>query len=63
MLEHQKKVLENISYDKKLFKKELIKSVNWLASHEVFKLYHWVKEKYGHTHYHIIKEVFALVAA
>lgn len=63
MLEHQKKVLQNVSYNPDLFYKELVKSINWLPSHEVFKLYSWVKLKFGATHYHVIKKAFALVAA
>jgi hypothetical protein len=63
MLEHQKTVLKNVSHDKELFKKELKKSVVWLQSHEVYKLYAWVKEHYGMSHRSEIKEVFALVAA
>jgi hypothetical protein len=63
MLEHQKQLLQNISKDKTLFKKELEKSINWLPIDDVLKLYLWVKEKYGVTHYLIIKDAFSLVAA
>jgi len=63
MLEHQKIVLQNIHHDKELFAKELKKSIAWLKSHEVFKLYAWVQEKYGETHKEVINEAFALIAA
>lgn len=60
MLEHQLLVLENLSTDKKLFKKELIKSMKWLPSHEIIKLHQWVRKYYGNTHQNIINEVFQM---
>jgi len=63
MLEHQKLVLQNLSNNKELFRKELEKSIVWLKSYEVYKLYAWVKEKYGKSHKEIINEVFTLITA
>ena len=63
MLEHQKTVLRNVSHDRDLFRKELKKSIVWLKSYEVYKLYVWVKEKFGKTHGDIISDVFTLIAA
>ena len=63
MLEHQKIVLQNVSHDKALFEKELKKSIIWLKSYELYKLYAWVKENYGRTHKDIINDVFSLIAA
>jgi len=63
MLEHQKVVLLNVSHDKKLFAKELKKSVTWLKPDEVYKLYEWVKENYGQIYNDVIRETFALIAA
>lgn len=50
MLEHQKKVIENLSYDKGLFTKELLKSSKWLKVSELNKLFHWLRQKYWSTH-------------
>jgi len=63
MLEHQKLVLRNVSHDKELFRKELKKSIVWLKSYEVYKLYAWVKENYGRIHGDVISDVFTLIAA
>lgn len=42
MLEHQKKVLKGVSFDKALFNKELIKSHLWLNAIDQRKLSAWV---------------------
>jgi hypothetical protein len=63
MLEHQKLVLENLSSDKDLFRKELLKSLGWLKSYEVFELYKWVKSKYYDRHKDVINDVFTSVRA
>ena len=63
MLEHQKLVLQNVSHDKELFRKELKKSIIWLKSYDVYKLHAWVKDKFGKTHRDIINDVFTLIAA
>lgn len=62
MLEHQKVVLRNVSYNKELFRKELKKSIVWLKSHEVYKLYAWVKQNFLKTHKDVIQDVFTLIA-
>ncbi|MCG8700681.1 MAG: hypothetical protein MI922_21695 [Bacteroidales bacterium] len=58
MLEHQKIVLQNVSYNKSLFKKELCKSIAWLNSAELDQFRLWVREKFWQTHGEIIQEVF-----
>ena len=63
MLEHQKLVLSNLSADKDLFRKELVKSLGWLTSSEIFELYRWLKEKYYPTHREVIQDVFKLYYA
>ncbi len=63
MLEHQKLVLQNLSGDKELFRKELLKSMKWLKSYELFHLYRWLKNNYADTHSDVIYEVFKLFAA
>tara|TARA_B100000902_G_C26612415_1_gene575765 strand:- start:194 stop:379 length:186 start_codon:yes stop_codon:yes gene_type:complete len=57
MLEFCKKILRNVSFDKYLFKKELIKSMRWLNKKEVFALKVWALTKYG-QYKNIILESF-----
>lgn len=57
MLEHQKIVLNGVKNNKKLFKKELIKSMAWLSPHEQTRLRKWVRENFYHLHAEIIKDV------
>ncbi len=63
MLDHQKSILEQLSNDKELFRKEIIKSFKWLKSYEIIQLHKWLKEKYGKTHQEIIQEIFQYIAA
>ena len=46
-----------MSNNKELFRKELVKSLKWLKSYEIFKLHAWLKEKFYLTHGDIIKDV------
>ncbi len=63
MLDHQKIILEQLSHDKELFRKEIIKSFKWLKSYEIIMLRKWLKENYSETHAEIIHEVFEYIAA
>jgi hypothetical protein len=63
MLEHQKIILENVRHDKKLFQKELVKSVNWLEENDQEELYQWLKKSYWKSHRQIIESVFKKEAA
>ncbi|MFW6227243.1 MAG: hypothetical protein ACOC31_03980 [Bacteroidota bacterium] len=63
MLEHQMIVLSNVSTDKRLFKKELIKSLKWLDPIDCTKLLDWVETKYGHLHKDVIDAVLTETAA
>lgn len=46
MLEHQKFVLQAVADQKKLFQKELIKSMNWLDENDQEKLINWLKKRF-----------------
>lgn len=59
MLEHQKIILASISDNKLLFKKELMKSTNWLNPEELLELYQWVVKHYQKSHSVEIAQVFA----
>lgn len=44
MFEYTKAVLEKVSFNKELFKKELEKAINRLLPFEVKELYFWLRE-------------------
>jgi hypothetical protein len=58
MLEHQKIVLFNVSENKALFKKELLKSLDWLTQDELKIFWQWLKQNYWETHGEIISIVW-----
>lgn len=53
-------ILQKVSDDRDVFKKELKKSLVWLNSFETMELKKWVYDKFGDTHRQHIKEVFEL---
>jgi DNA replication protein DnaD len=44
MFEYTKAVLEKVSFNKELFKKELEKAINRLLPFEIKELYFWLRE-------------------
>ena len=44
MFEYTKAILEKVSFNKELFKKELEKAVNRLLPFEIKELYFWLRE-------------------
>ncbi len=60
MFELSKEILEKVSFDRDLFKKELEKAIKWLCrSEEVRSLRKWCLEKFGHVYNEIIVSTFA----
>tara|TARA_B100001758_G_scaffold237995_1_gene240667 strand:- start:342 stop:527 length:186 start_codon:yes stop_codon:yes gene_type:complete len=57
MLEFSKKILSKVSFDKKLFKKELSKSIGWLSKKEGLNLKLWALTTFS-QYKSIILEVF-----
>ena len=57
MLEFSKIVLKKVSFDKKLFKKELRKSAMWLSKNDMIIIKIWALSTFSQYNY-IIKEVF-----
>jgi hypothetical protein len=47
MLEYTKVILEKVSFDPRIFKKELKKAVNYVTKEEYGHLKVWVKQKFG----------------
>lgn len=50
-------ILQRVSFDKKLFKKELIKAIKWLQPQERHLLYLWCLTHFG-MYKDVILEVF-----
>lgn len=58
MLEYAKKILLKVSFDRELFKKELLKAVAWMKNDEARLLQLWCLATFGRHYYSIIAEVF-----
>lgn len=62
MLELTKKILKSVSFDAKLFKKELDKALKWLTDAEdVRKFRDWCIHEFGKMYPTIIDQAFAHV--
>ena len=57
MFEFTKKILAKVSFDRKLFEKELYKSKSWLSKTELIKLKIWALTTYS-QYRNIILDVF-----
>jgi len=58
MLEFCKDILLKVSFNRKLFKKELTKSVNWLNEREQLMLRSWCIATFGNLYKDVIVEAF-----
>lgn len=58
MLKYTETILQKVSFNRDLFKKELIKSVKWLKKNEVNALKAWCIINFGAVYMDIIQEVF-----
>jgi len=58
MLKYTETVLQKVSFNKDLFKKELSKSLVWLRKEEVNLLKAWCILNFGAIYMDIISEVF-----
>lgn len=59
MLELTKKILRNVSFDPTLFRKELIKSLNWIRDIDDLKKFKdWCLNEFGSMYPSILQEVF-----
>ena len=59
MLEHQKFVLKSVSDQEHLFRKELLKSFEWLNEKELYELFNWLKSNSYFSHKDFIKQAFS----
>lgn len=62
MFNLSKHILEKVSFDKTLFRKELIKAVKWIKSEEKLLLKVWCLSTFGNAYREIIIEVFKRVS-
>ena len=58
MMELSQQVLQKVSFDSRLFKKELLKACKWLGQHDQLLLKAWCLATFGHQYKDIIMEVF-----
>ncbi|SMO90868.1 hypothetical protein SAMN06265379_11425 [Saccharicrinis carchari] len=63
MLDHQKKVLEEVGNNKERFKRELIKSLQWISSREHTQLKIWVIKNFCYKYPDIISRIFKIDTA
>ncbi len=61
MLEYFKTILSKVSFDKKLFEKELKKAIKSLIPEELNDLKKWCYARFGHIYGPIIDRQFVLV--
>lgn len=61
MLEMSKTVLEKVSFDRNLFKKELLKSKKWLQRDELLLLKTWCIATFGATHIDLVMDVLGSI--
>ncbi len=62
MLEYFKTILSKVSFDRKLFEKELKKAIKSLVPDELRDLKKWCYDKFGHIYGNVLEEQFLLVA-
>lgn len=58
MMEFSKQILEKVSFDRLLFRKELIKARNWVGQRDQLVLKAWCLATFGHMYKDVIMEVF-----
>jgi hypothetical protein len=58
MFELSKRILEKVSFDKTLFRKELTKAIKWVKPNEKTLLKVWCLATFGHQYMEEITEVF-----
>lgn len=58
MLKYTETVLQKVSFNRDLFKKELNKSMKWLKKNEIKALKAWCVINFGAVYMDIINEVF-----
>jgi lantibiotic modifying enzyme len=60
MLEYFKTILSKVSFDRKLFEKELKKAINSLVNDDLGDLKKWCYDKFGHMYSNVLHKQFLL---
>lgn len=63
MLNYFKTILSKVSFDKRLFEKELRKAIKSLIRDELEELKNWCYAKFGHIYGPIIDRQFIMISA
>jgi hypothetical protein len=58
MFELSKNILQKVSFDRTLFRKELIKALKWLKPDEKMMLMVWCLSTFGNQYKDVMAEVF-----
>jgi hypothetical protein len=58
MFEYSKQILTKVSFDKKLFNKELTKAISWLKNDERKMLMVWCLATFGNRYGDVISQAF-----
>ena len=58
MLELSQQVLQKVSFDPRLFRKELVKAAGWVGARDQLLLKAWCLATFGHMYKDVILEVF-----
>ena len=63
MLEYAKTILPKVSFSKQLFRKELMKCINWVEEDQVEELCNWCFQNFNDMYPDVLAECFADIAA
>jgi len=61
MLEYVKTILRKVSFDRKLFEKELLKAIASLIPEEVLLLKEWCYRKFGEIYQAVLDRCFVAI--
>jgi hypothetical protein len=62
MLEYVKTILKKVSFDRKLFEKELVKAINMLIPQELIEFKQWCYEQFDHLYHTILNKHLASIS-
>lgn len=61
MLDYVKLILSKVSFDRRLFDKELTKAISLLVNHELNQLKEWCYRNFGTKHQDILNRHFGAI--
>lgn len=63
MLEYQKIILKKVCFDRQLFEKELMKTLNWIRPTQKMEFEKWVETEFSEIYPDILQNAFHIKAA